>query len=59
MAAKKDWEVYTKIKKTKEMNELFKRKSGAISKRPSRTKEKEEWIKEVIEELSNDETPSE
>lgn len=44
MASKKRYE---SIKKTKEMAEVFKRKSGPINKRPTRTKEKAQWKKEI------------
>lgn len=49
MASKKKYE---RIKKTREMAEVFKRKSGPINKKPTRTKEKAEWRKEVDNETS-------
>lgn len=52
MAAKKRYEGYTKIRKTEEMIEVFKRKSGPINKRPTRTTEKAQWKKEVENETS-------
>lgn len=39
-----------KIKFTKEMGEIFKRKSGPQIRPISRTKEREQWIKEWREE---------
>jgi hypothetical protein len=44
MASKKKYE---QVNKTKEMAEVFKRKSGPINKRPTRTTEKAQWKKEV------------
>jgi hypothetical protein len=44
MASKKRYE---RINKTKEMAEVFKRKSGPMNKKPSRTKQKAQWKKEV------------
>ena len=48
MASKKRYE---SINKTKEMAEVFKRKSGPINKKPTRTKEKAHWRKEVEDEI--------
>ena len=47
MASKKRYE---SINKTKEMAEVFKRKSGPINKKPTRAKEKQQWRKEVEDE---------
>jgi len=47
---------YESINKTKEMAEVFKRKSGPINKKPTRTKEKQQWLKEIKEELNDEST---
>lgn len=51
MASKKRYE---SINKTKEMAEVFKRKSGPINKKPTRTTEKAHWRHEIEEELNED-----
>lgn len=38
---------YARVRKTKQLAEVFKRKSGPINRRKSRTTEKQEWRKEV------------
>lgn len=51
MASKKRYE---SINKTKEMAEVFKRKSGPINKKPTRTTEKAQWKKEVATDVSDE-----
>lgn len=37
---------YQRVNKTKEMEQVFKRKSGAHERRKSRTREEQEWRRE-------------
>ena len=50
MSAKSKWE-WNSIKKTRQMAEVFKRKSGPINKKPTRAKEKEKLRREIEQEL--------